>query len=103
MGFYPTWRYWIPECRSSSSFSVFMNGTSYGFFKPSRGLHQGDPLSPLLFVICTEGFAALIRKAISEGKLEEIKFPPVLLESLTCFLPTTLTYSSGVLYNNVRT
>ncbi|CAL1403419.1 unnamed protein product [Linum trigynum] len=53
-----------------------MNGTPSRFFSPSRGLRQGDPLSPLLFVICTEGFAVLLHKAISEGKLEGVKVAP---------------------------
>ncbi|CAL1384042.1 unnamed protein product [Linum trigynum] len=53
-----------------------MNGTPAGFFFPSRGLRQGDPLSPLLFVLCTEGFAALLRQAISEGKLQGVKVAP---------------------------
>ncbi|CAL1376389.1 unnamed protein product [Linum trigynum] len=73
MGFNSVWKGWIQECLRSTSFSVLMNGTPSGYFSPSWGLRQGDPLSPLLFVICTEGFAALLRKAISEEKLEGIK------------------------------
>ncbi|CAL1377035.1 unnamed protein product [Linum trigynum] len=53
-----------------------MNGNPSGYFSPTRGLRQGDPLSPLLFVICTEGFAALIRQAISEKRLEGVKVAP---------------------------
>ncbi|CAL1358940.1 unnamed protein product [Linum trigynum] len=53
-----------------------MNGTPSGFFNSSRGLRQGDPLSPLLFVLCTKGFATLLRKAISEKKLEGVKVAP---------------------------
>ncbi|CAL1387678.1 unnamed protein product [Linum trigynum] len=53
-----------------------MNGTPSGYFMPSRGLRQGDPLSPLLFVPCTEGFAALLQKVILEQKLEGVKVAP---------------------------
>ncbi|CAL1353289.1 unnamed protein product [Linum trigynum] len=76
MGFNSTWQGWIHECLRSSSFSVLMNGTPSGYFTPSRGLRQGDPLSPLLFVLCTEGFAALLRKAIVEKRLEGVKVAP---------------------------
>ncbi|CAL1355844.1 unnamed protein product [Linum trigynum] len=53
-----------------------MNGTPSGFFAPSRGLCQGDPLSPLMFFICTEGFAALLWQAIAIEKLEGVKVAP---------------------------
>ncbi|CAL1403199.1 unnamed protein product [Linum trigynum] len=76
MGFSSVWQGWILECLRSSSFSVLMNGTPSSYFKPSRGLRQGDPLSPLLFVICTEGFTALLRKAITENKLQRVKVAP---------------------------
>ncbi|CAL1397819.1 unnamed protein product [Linum trigynum] len=76
MGFDSVWQGWIHECLRSSSFSVLMNGSPAGYFSPSRGLRQGDPLSPLLFVICTEGFAALLRKAIDEGRLQGVKVAP---------------------------
>ncbi|CAL1376979.1 unnamed protein product [Linum trigynum] len=76
MGFDSMWKGWIQECPRSTTFSVLMNGTLSGFFSPLRGLRQGDPLSPLLFVICTEGFAALLRKSISDGKLEGVKVAP---------------------------
>ncbi|CAL1387380.1 unnamed protein product [Linum trigynum] len=76
MGFNSTWCGWVHECLRSSSFSVLMNGAPSGYFAPSRGLRQGDPLSPLLFVICTEGFAAILRKAILEDKLGGVKVAP---------------------------
>ncbi|CAL1390587.1 unnamed protein product [Linum trigynum] len=53
-----------------------MNGTSAGYFNSTRGLQQGDPLSPLLFVICTEGFVALICKIIEERKLVGVRVSP---------------------------
>ncbi|CAL1413942.1 unnamed protein product [Linum trigynum] len=76
MGFNSVWKGWIYECLRSTSFSVLMNGTPSVYFSPSWGLIQGDPLSPLLFVICTEGFAVLLRKAISDKKLEGVKVAP---------------------------
>ncbi|CAL1369949.1 unnamed protein product [Linum trigynum] len=76
MSFNSVWRGWVQECLQSASFSVLMNGALSGFFSSSRGLQQGEPLSPLLFVLCTEGFAALLRQAISEKRLEGVKVAP---------------------------
>uniref|UniRef100_A0A2N9I8D0 non-specific serine/threonine protein kinase n=1 Tax=Fagus sylvatica TaxID=28930 RepID=A0A2N9I8D0_FAGSY len=68
-GFSERWRCWILFCLSTVRFSVLVNGSPCGFFQSTRGLRQGDPLSPMLFVIVMEASSKLLDKAIEEGSL----------------------------------
>ncbi|KAM6577555.1 hypothetical protein CsatB_029392 [Cannabis sativa] len=62
MGFDEQWVKLIMFCVSSVSYSVMRDGHGMGPILPSRGIRQGDPLSTYLFIICADGFSALIKK-----------------------------------------
>ena len=69
LGFHTEWIVLIMRCVCSISYSVCLNGVQGEWFSPSRGLRQGDLLSPFLFLICAEGFSALIDDARTNGRL----------------------------------
>ena len=67
MGFGGKWIAWIGHCVSSVSYAVLINGSPSQFFSASRGLRQGDPISPLLFLLVMEVFTRMLRVASSAG------------------------------------
>ena len=67
MGFGPKWLSWMWWCISTAKYSVMVNGVPTGFFSSSKGLRQGDPLSPYLFVMRMEVLSVLIRRAVEGG------------------------------------
>ena len=69
MGFDSKWIMMISECISTVSYSILINGEPKGHISPTRGIRQGDPLSPYLFLLCSEGLNALIQKAVNEDKI----------------------------------
>lgn len=73
LGFCEKWIGWVGQCISTVSFSILLNGTPYGFFKPLRGLRQGDPLSPFLFILGAKVLSRLFAQAEGRGELHGIK------------------------------
>ncbi|KAK9072611.1 hypothetical protein SSX86_009046 [Deinandra increscens subsp. villosa] len=75
MGFPSVWKGWILGCLSSGRSSVLVNGSPSKEFQFSRGLRQGDPLSPFLFIIVMEAFHMLLEKAKSLEIIKGVKLP----------------------------
>eukprot|EP00253_Pinus_taeda_P015079 PITA_15079 len=67
LGFKVEFISWIMGCISNASFAVLINGAASQFFKSQRGLRQGCPLSPLLFLLAAEGLNRLISNAKRSG------------------------------------
>ena len=67
IGFGPKWLGWMWSCISTTKFSVLVNGVPAGFFPSSKGLRQGNPLSPYLFVMEMEVLSVLIRRVVEAG------------------------------------
>jgi len=73
IGFYGKWIGWIRAYLESSLVSVLVNGSLTMEFKPRKGLRQGDPLTPFLFLTVVEGLAGVVRKAIEKHLLESVE------------------------------
>nr|XP_025639300.1 uncharacterized protein LOC112734266 [Arachis hypogaea] len=72
MGFGQKWRAWVMECVTTASMSVLINGSPSKPFKMERGLRQGDPLSPFLFVLVVEVLHRMIGEAVRNGRISPL-------------------------------
>ena len=72
MGFHEKWINLIMHCITTVSYSVLINGVAYGSIIPTKGLHQGDPISPYIFLLCVDGFSSLIIDAARNQRISGV-------------------------------
>uniref|UniRef100_A0A1J3D6G7 Reverse transcriptase domain-containing protein n=1 Tax=Noccaea caerulescens TaxID=107243 RepID=A0A1J3D6G7_NOCCA len=73
MGFSNEWIRLLMSCVTTVSYQVLINGHPHGSIIPTRGIRQGDPLSPYLFIICSEMLARMLKKAEMEERITGLK------------------------------
>lgn len=76
MGFPTPFVSLIMRCVSSASFSFILNNSVYGNIVPTRGMRQGDPLSPFLFVICAQGVSSMLATIERDNQFSGIPIDP---------------------------
>ncbi|KAL0303026.1 UNVERIFIED_CONTAM: putative mitochondrial protein [Sesamum radiatum] len=72
LGFHSEFAKLIMSCVNSVSYSIMLESEPFGFIRPERGLRQGDPLSPYLFLFCAEAFSCMIQKEEREGNIQRV-------------------------------
>ena len=76
LGFHQCWVEIVMRMVTSISFSVVFNGDRLDSFKPSRGIRQGDPISPYLFLLAAEALSCLLKARNQSSVLNGIKVAP---------------------------
>ncbi|KAK1293023.1 hypothetical protein QJS10_CPB17g01017 [Acorus calamus] len=82
----------IMQCIQTPSFSVLINGSPHGFFNSNCGLRQGDPLSPILFVLTMQVLTNSIDRVVSTGAMGHFLRPELIVSHL-CFADDLILFS----------
>lgn len=72
-GFHPHWFQIIIQCVSTVSYHLVLNVMQYVSYRPSRGICQGDPLFPYIFILMAETLSAMLHRRALQGILRGIK------------------------------
>ena len=86
---------WIMGCVSSANFSILVNGNPTPFFSASRGLRQGCPMSPLLFLLIAEGFSRMIKELADHGDIVGIEVAARIFITHLLFVDDILLFGGG--------
>jgi hypothetical protein len=63
----------VMRCVTMVRYAVRINGDLTDPVVPTRGIRQGDPISPYLFLLCTEGLSCLLQKREAQGELQGLR------------------------------
>jgi hypothetical protein len=72
LDFAKSWINLIMACVPLVNYSIIINGNELGKIFPSRGIRQGDPISPYLFIICAKAFSSLLQHAKGKGAISGV-------------------------------
>lgn len=69
LGFHSKWVQWVMCCVTTIRYSINFNGVLLDSFHPTRGLHQGDPLSLYLFLFVADSLSILLKEEIAQDSI----------------------------------
>ncbi|XP_019177860.1 PREDICTED: uncharacterized protein LOC109173056 [Ipomoea nil] len=73
LGFDRGWVELLMLCVTTVKYTIQVNGEGVGTICPTRGIRQGDPLSPYLFIVCAEGLSVLLQQAKARGDIHGVR------------------------------
>jgi len=99
-GFSPIFCDWISTILHSTKISINFNGKVVGFFNCTRGVRQGDPLSPLLFRVAEEVLSRGLDALVFQGRLTQVNASRnLLLPSHCLYADDILVFCKGTIAN----
>lgn len=84
MGFDERWVNMVMQCLISFTCSILINRHTIDMVKPERGLKQGGPLSPYLYLLYAEGIPSILKRVVYLGDLFDIQITPTSLFFFVC-------------------